>query len=244
MANDQQKPAEGQDTEEPKYVSIDEFKKVSELTNSLGATLRKEREASGKKIGELENTVKGFAEKFAAFEQGAQPKPVESAPDKELEKVRAKYETEFSALKKQFEASQAQLQSEKQERAKQEEHSALSAALQSRGVVGDQLEGAMALFEKRLVRNDEGAVGMKLPRVYGQEKFEDFVPVSDALEELFKGEKYKYLLPTRAAAGAGTAPGTSARPGKRPGNAEDAKAEAKKVARAALMRHLTGIANR
>jgi ribosomal protein L9 len=242
MANDQQKPAEGQDSEEPKYVSVDEFKKVSELTNSLGATLRKEREASAKKIGELENTVKGFAEKFAAFEQPA--KPAESAPDKELEKVRAKYETEFGALKKQFEASQAQLQSEKQERAKQEERTTLMGALQSKGVTGDQLEGAMAVFEKRVQRDSTGAIGMILPRGDAQNKWEDFVPVGDALEELFKGEKYKYLLPTRAAAGAGTAPGNAARPGKRSGSPEDAKAEAKRVAKAALLRHLAGYANR
>ena len=212
-----EKPVDQQTPPEPQYVSREEFQKVTQQADSIASMLRKEREAAAAKQTALEARLAEIAEKLDA---GAKPK--ESAKED-------KTAAELKALRAQLDSEKAERERERQARMTQEERTALSQALTSRGVTGPHLKGAMALLydaEKRVVRDEGGTVAFKVQR----NGFDEVLPLEKALDEWLGTEDGKAYLPPRPVAGSGVTPGRA------PGNSSSG--EMTKAQAAAMLKDL------
>jgi hypothetical protein len=206
MGNEKQTDPKEQDPKDgaPEHVGREEFQKVAALADALGANLRKEREASGKRVGELEASIKSLTEKMAGLE-ATKPPATDDKPDPRV----AALEARLKEYEGKLESERRAREEVEQARLSQERRTALSNALVSKGISGPHLDGAMAYIydaKKLVVHDEKGGVGIKMTRA----GYEEVVPLDTALDELLKQDAYKIFVPPRAAGGSGTAPGKQA----------------------------------
>lgn len=205
MSVQEQKPAQQEMEADEAPPTREEFRKVAELANALGANLRKEREEAAKRSTDLSERLQSLSEQLAAF-KGGQPKEDAPADDKtsaleaKLREMEAKFSEERSARER-----------EVQTRMQQEEKTALSQALNANGVTGAKLRAAMAILyteDKRISRDEKGEIGFKVPRGSGQNTYEEMLPIEAGVVEWLKTDDGKEFAPPRNAHGSGTQPAT------------------------------------
>jgi hypothetical protein len=211
MSNE--KPVDQQTAPDTQTVTRDEFMKVTQQADSIASILRKEREASAQKMTALEARLAEIAEKLEA---NSKPKDAPKADQTAAE---------LKALRAQLDSEKTEREKERMARMQQEERTALSQALTSRGVTGPHLKGAMALLydaEKRIVRDDAGLVSFRIQR----NGFEEVSPLERALDEWLNTDDGKTYMPPRQAQGSGTQPGQPSRSGSTDGKMTKAEAAA------------------
>lgn len=227
----QQTTTSAETEQQPATITREEFAKVQQLADSLGANLRKEREASKARETALEDRFAKISEQLTALAQTRSEAPADAGkPDPERQKLEAR----LKDMEAKLDAERKTRETVEQARLDQEARTALSQALTAKGVTGGKLKAAMALLydaERRIARDDKG-IGFKIKRG----EYDDVVPLEQGIDEWFKTDDGKELLPPRDAQGGGTKPGHAT--AGRPTGGPMTKEEALRQLPGALMAHM------
>jgi len=148
-------------------------------------------------------------------------------PDPETAKALKALQAQNATLQKQVEAEKAEREAAKAASARGEERGALEKALRAAGVGDSHVPAAAALLihdQKRVKRNDDGAICFEMTRDWGAE----LVPIEKGVTEWAATDAGKVYLPPSDAGGSGN------RGGNRPGEKVDKSQAAKKTAMGVL----------
>ena len=215
----------------PEVFTREEAEKLTEsVANKFKAEQRKLLEKLAK---DQEAFAKSLDERFASLKP-AQPEPTpeggKTAEQRQAEIALAKQEQRIKEMEARLQESEQRRLQEEQARLAQEERTALSQALTGAGVDPDAIGLAMASLyteQKRVARNDQGAIFFKVSGQYGEE----LLPLSEGIAAWLKTSEGKRCLPARGATGSGTVAG---QPGGNRSGGKMTKAEALQMLPGAL----------
>jgi hypothetical protein len=187
--------------ENPAQITLDELdKRMQEKINALAASWRGARAKDTAAFQEaLAKSLEPVMARLSAMPES--PAAGERTPE-QTDAVTAKYEAAIRKLTEKAEAAERARAEQEQRAATQEERTALTQLLSEAGIEGARLKAAVALLyaeEKRVARTQDGAVGMRVKRDYG----DDIVPIGEGVKEWLSGEDAKAFLPAVGAAGSG-----------------------------------------
>lgn len=200
-------------------LSDDAMKMVDERVNKAVSThLSRFRTSFEKDLNKSFTTLlTPLSEKLEAALKPKEPvedptKPKKDEVDARFTELKQQSEARIKALEEENRKSQAEAAQSEAKRRQDEEKAALASVLADQGITGARQRAAMSLLyteDKRVVREDDGAILFVVPR----SGYTDKVKLDEGVKEWLNTDDGKAFMPPRVAGGSGAkgspAPGRS-----------------------------------